>query len=306
MSRVHKHYMMKQHYILFFTGIIFLTLLLSACNLYNPAEPVPAYIHIDKIDVTTTPEQGTNSSNITDAWIYIDEQLVGCFELPATVPVLYEGSHKLSISAGIKVNGIAATRGPYPFYDRFVQSIDLTRGSISTVTPVVKYSSNLNWDPSKIWQENFEQSGIAIDSSPSGSDTNMIHRKIVSGTDPLIFEGLGSGVVFLDQTRSFFECISSTSFILPRGDSPVFLEFDYKCNYQFVIGLFAHGSGVSVKHKVLNINPSENWNKIYVYLSPEVSASGNASDFTILFGMLNSTGASAPYLAIDNIKLIHY
>jgi hypothetical protein len=306
MNRVHKHYTMKKNYILFFTGILLICFLISACNLYNPAEPVPSYIHIDKIELTTTPEQGTNSSKITDAWVYIDEQLVGCFEIPATIPVLYAGSHKLSISAGIKINGISATRGPYPFYERYVQNVDLTRGSITNVSPVVKYVSNLNWDPTSIWQENFENSGIAIDSSPSGSDTNMIHYKITAGTDPLVFEGLGSGVAYLDQSKTLFECVSSSSFILPRGDSPVFLELNYRCNYQFVVGLFAHSSGSTDKLKVINVNASENWNKIYVYLSPEIDASPGASYYTLLFGMLNSTGAVAPYMALDNIKLIHY
>jgi hypothetical protein len=297
---------MRHQYKRFFTGILFTCFLLSACNLYNPAEPIPSYIKIDKIDLTTTPDQGTNSSKITDAWVYIDEQLVGCFELPATIPILSDGTHKLSINAGIKINGIAATRGPYPFYERYEETIELKRGTISVVTPVVKYMSNLDWNPTKIWQENFENTGIAIDSSPSGSDTNMIHYRVTSGTDPLVFEGQGSGVAYLDQTKTFFECISSTSFILPRGDSPVFLELNYKCNYSFVVGLFAHSSASSVKHKVINVNPSETWNKIYIYMSPEINASGSATDFTIFFGMLNGTNAPAPYLALDNIKLVHY
>jgi hypothetical protein len=298
--------MMKKNYFLFFTGVLFVSLILSACNLYNPAEPVPSYIRIEKIDLTTTAEQGSNSSKITDAWIYIDEQLVGCFELPVTVPVLYDGSHKLSVSAGIKINGISATRGPYPFYDRYVTTVELTRGNILTVNPVVKYVSTLNWDPSKIWQENFESTGIAIDTSPSGTDTSLIHYKISGGSDPLVFEGLGSGIAYLDASKTLFECISSTSFILPRGDAPVFLELNYRCNNQFVVGIFAHSSASTGKHKVLNINPSETWNKIYIYITPEISNSGSATDFTVFIGMFNSTGASSAYLNIDNIKLIHH
>jgi hypothetical protein len=298
--------MMRHNYFLFFSGLLFISTIFSACNLYNPAEPVPSYIHIEKIDLTTTAEQGSNSQKITDAWVYIDEQLIGCFELPANIPVLYEGSHQLSVKAGIKINGISATRGPYPFYERFLQTVSLTRGSTLSVSPIVTYVSNLNWDNAIIWQENFEESGITIAPSPSPTDTNMVHYTISGGTDPLVYQGLGSGVVHLDNNRTLFECVSSTSYVLPKGDSPVFLELNYKCNNTFVVGLFAHASSGSTKSKVLNINPSETWNKIYIYLSPVIAESGNATDFSVFIGMFKDSGVDAPYLAIDNIKLIHY
>jgi hypothetical protein len=308
MKKGHDIIIMKQYYTLFLSGLIYLSVLFSGCNLYNPAEPVPSYIHIEKISVTTTSEQGSNSSNITDAWIYIDEKLIGCFELPATIPVLYEGTHQVSIKAGIKINGIAATRGPYPFYERFTQSVSLTRGSITDISPAVTYTDDLNWDPTVIWQENFENSGgITIDPSPTPHDTNLVQYTIPPGTDPsLVFEGTGSGLVYVTPDKPLFECISSTSYFLPRGDSPVFLELNYKCNYTFVIGLFAHSSNGTVKNKVLNINSSTDWKKIYIYLSPVIASSGNASDFSIFLGMLNNTNTSGAYLAIDNIKVVHY
>lgn len=295
---------MKQHYILFFSKLLFFSILFSGCNLYNPAEPVPSYIHIDKIDLVTTEIQGSNSSKITDAWVYIDEKLIGCFELPATIPVLYEGNHQVAIKAGIKVNGIAATRAPYPFYERFVQSTDLTRGSISTIKPIVTYVSNLNWDNAVIWQENFE-SGISVTASPFGTDTLM--KRITTSENPLlVFEGNAAGVAYINSTKTIFECVSSNSYILPRGDSPSFLELNYKCNYLFVVGLVAHGPSGSIRYKVLNINPSLNWNKIYIYLNPIISSSGASTDFSVFMGMLNNTGSNDAYLAIDNLKLVHY
>jgi len=49
-------------------------LLLYSCN---KEEPIPAYIHIDKIDLKTNYSiQGSNSHKIIDAWIYVDDQLL--------------------------------------------------------------------------------------------------------------------------------------------------------------------------------------------------------------------------------------
>ncbi len=143
---IFKNSSLKHNYTIFiFSGFIFA--LLGACELYNPTEPIPAYIHIDKIGLTTSADgsQGSNSSKITDAWVYIDERLIGCFELPVTFPVLYEGSHQLKIRAGIKVNGIAATRAPYPFYEAYTQSVDLQKGTKITVSPTVKYRTNMTF-----------------------------------------------------------------------------------------------------------------------------------------------------------------
>jgi hypothetical protein len=299
--------MMKHNYFLFLTGILLLCGLLGSCNLYNPAEPVPSYIRIQKIDLTTDPAiEGTNSHKITDAWVYIDGKLIGTYELPVLLPVLAEGTHELLIKAGIKVNGISATRAPYPFYNSYKQSITLTAGAITSVSPTVTYVSGLDW--TEIWMEDFENPAVmTLDTSATGTDTNMFHRMIADGTtSPEVFEGNGSGIAYIDSDNSKFEYMSSISYFLPRGDSPVFLEFNYRSNYDFVVGVFAHGSSGTFQTKVINVHGTLAWNKIYVYLSPTITASGTATDYTIFFGMLNTTESNGLYLALDNIKLIHY
>src|ERR1035437_8225163 len=114
---------------------------ISSCSLFNPGNPIPAYIHIDKIGVKVNSDgsQGSRSNKISDAWVYIDEQLIGCFELPATFPVLYEGKHEIKIRPGIKVNGIAATRTPYPFYTIYDSIIHLQKGVRTYLNPIVTY-----------------------------------------------------------------------------------------------------------------------------------------------------------------------
>jgi hypothetical protein len=297
--------MMKQNY--FFFPAIALCILISSCNLINPAEPTPAFIHIDAITLITDPTvQGSNSSRITDAWVYIDNQLQGCYELPATFPVLAEGTHTVMIKAGIKVNGISATRAPYPFYEEYDEVVSLTKGSTLTLKPVVKYVSNIDWTSAEIWKEDFEGSGMKIDSLAT-SKVKMTHYSSTSSNDPLVFEGIKSGVAYVDIAHPLFEGVSSEPFILPHGDSPVFLELDYKCNHDFVVGIFAHVSGgTSSKARVINVRASETWNKIYVYMSPTVNAYGQANAYSVFFGLNNDLSVNGLYLALDNIKLVHY
>jgi len=51
---------------------------LSSCNVINPEEKIPAYINIAAINLETDEAtQGAATKNISDAWIYIDDQFIG-------------------------------------------------------------------------------------------------------------------------------------------------------------------------------------------------------------------------------------
>ncbi|MGQ0828440.1 MAG: hypothetical protein ACT4ON_08595 [Bacteroidota bacterium] len=290
---------MKHTYTFFILLVLFASIILSSCEIYNPSEPIPAYIHIDKIDLATSSDgsQGTNSHKITDAWVYIDEKLVGCFELPVTFPLLYEGTHLLMIKAGIKVNGIAATRSPYPFYDSYTQPIDLQKGATINLTPTVKYVNTMNF----AFMENFENVGMTIDTTPNSLAT---FQKITSPPE-YVFEGSNSSISYLDATRNFFECATINKYILPKGGSDVFLEFNYKCDYHFTVSVIAFGTAGSAQLAALSFNPSADWNKAYVYLTPTVSGVYTAIDYKIVWGTIYN-GTDSVKVLLDNIKLLHF
>lgn len=276
-------------------------LIISSCELYNPAEPIPAYIHIETISLNTLiSTEGSNSHKITDAWVYVDEKLIGCFELPATFPILYEGSHQIKIRAGIKVNGIAATRSPYPFYTIFDTTVNnLEKGKTLILNPSVRYRSNMTFS----FMEDFENTGTIISKSPSSGVDTIIQR--LDAPNPNVFEGNGSGIAYLDNSHIFFEGVSSTSYVLPKSGSDVFLEFNYKCNHEFVVGTFAHSTSGTSQDAALTFNPSANWNKAYVYLTTVISGNSNATDFNIFFGMINNNASDSLVLLLDNIKLVY-
>lgn len=280
-----------------FLCCILMTFFFGACQKFNPKEPIPSYIHIEKISLKTDiSKQGTSSSKISDAWVYIDEKLIGCFELPATFPVLYEGTHEIKVRAGIKVNGIAASRAPYPFYEIFVQKVQLKRNERLNLNPVVSYVSFAKFD----FMENFDGPGIILAPGPAGTADTM--RQTFD--KKLVFEGTGSGITRLNKNKANFQCISNTSYILPKGGSHVYLEFNYKCNHDFNVGIYAHTTANTSVIPVMGINPSENWNKMYVYLTPSVSGASNATDFNIYFSMFNDNAEDLELL-IDNLKLVY-
>jgi len=269
----------------------------SSCEVFNPAEQIPSYIHIDKISLTTTSDQGSNSSKITDAWVYVDDQLIGAFELPVTLPVLNSGKHNVVIKPGIKVDGIAATRAVYPFYQPYSASINLIPDSVITINPTLTYNSYTVFE----WKEAFEDGGISI-AKTLFSDTTIGKTSDTSK----VFEGSYSGVVHLDATHDFFQGLSLGSFILPTGDSPVFLELNYKTNATIRVGLYANSTSSVMKLDVLYINKSDKWNKIYINLNSAIARATNSpDDFQVCIEVQKDSDVSSAEILFDNIKLVH-
>ena len=78
---------------------------LGSCNKFKGDQTIPAYIRIDSIYVYTDYEnQGAPTSNITDAWVYINNEAIGAYELPAVFPVLAKGLTEVRVDEGAKVS----------------------------------------------------------------------------------------------------------------------------------------------------------------------------------------------------------
>ena len=54
----------------------------------------PSYIKINDIELNSS-----STEKITDAWVYIENQLQGVYELPAKFPVLETGNKEIRIRA---------------------------------------------------------------------------------------------------------------------------------------------------------------------------------------------------------------
>jgi len=286
-----------------FLGIIssfFFVVLLSSCDKFDSDQEIPAYIQIDTIVLVDNPalSEGSLSNNITDAWVFINDQLLGAYEMPATFPVLNEGVVKVTIMAGIKLNGIAATRVAYPFYKQIVlNNVKLAPDSITKLNISTSYIDDTEF----AWIEAFEFSNISLDTT---AKSNVGIHETAPGS-PLTFEGLHSGMVTLLSDEDLFECATYNAYELPQLGHPVFLELNYKTSNVLTIGIFEQTSSQIIQTPIININTSETWKKIYVNLTPIVSGSTEALDFKIFLGALIDEGLDESQIFLDNLKLIY-
>ena len=269
----------------------------NSCEKFTGDQTIPAYIKIDSIYFSTTLGQGTAMHKFTDAWVYVDNELVGTFELPVVLPVLKRGQHTILIQAGIKMNGIASTRVPYPFTKSYTVSTRLTEDSTTIVVPRVTYYESVVFK----WLEDFELGGISMEKT-SKSDTVM-EKTNKTGE---VCEGVFSGVVHLTDSASLFECATIKAFTLPKTGGSVFLELNYKVNNPVTVGLIGTAISQTLQEPVVVLNPNTKWNKIYINLTPTIGDMSTCYEYKVFIGALKEADVSKPEMFFDNIKLIHF
>lgn len=276
----------------------------NSCNKFEGEQTIPAYLQIDTITLTTDYfVEGENTHNITDAWVYVNNDLVGCFELPATFPVLARGKNKLEIRAGIKLNGIGNTRVPYSFYESYiVEDFEFFEDSIIKISPSVSY-----YETDLIefaWLEDFEGSSISLEAT-SNSDTIIRQTSPANNPEALISEySAYSGEITLDKDHDVFVLASFMAYELPALGVPSLLEINYKCTEPFGVGMFGIYSNQIVDIPLVGVNKTDVWKKIYINLGPNVQDYNDATNFKIYFeGSLGDATTAKFYF--DNIKLIY-
>jgi hypothetical protein len=281
-----------------------------SCSKENFKAEIPSYLKINAIDLETDSFDGSDSQKITDAWVTMDGIFLGAFEIPCTIPILAEGEHEFAISAGIKANGISATRIRYPFYsicnlfynnatEQILEGkVNLYRDSTVTVSATTTYTDNTNF----LFIESFEDAGIIVEPS-SESDTTLQKTNI----DSLVFEGYGSGLVELDSVNDFFELINSEFVTLNSIYNDNMLELNYKSDHSFKVGIAVKSTetGEINRFEALHIDSSSVWNKIYVHMTNQVNLGTTSDEFGVFIGMKKRANVETATFYFDNIKWLH-
>ena len=189
-----------------------------------------------------------------------------------------------------------ASRDIYPFYESYDTTLNFISDSILSLVPTTKYKQNLNF-----YSEDFDGLGNNFDISIN-SDTNFISP---FPTDSVYGKISNVGKVILQNPFLNFEATTFEIDDFPSGGSPVYIELDYKNNSTFIIGAYVNFSQSVIKKSIIAINPSEDWNKIYVNLTPTINESIGAQSLKVFISMLRPESMNSAELSIDNFKIIY-
>ncbi len=273
------------------------------CNIINPIEPTPTYVHIDSFQFHDTPlvRTATLSHSITSVWVYYDNNPVGVFDLPATFPVITDGTSKgkLELYPGVSVNGLNNINDIYPFYspDTSFQLVP-NGGKVVTCNPKTFFYTKTK--PYIISQfETSVPSGFGL---AGGNIPLTIVDAASSGS--LVFEGTGSGSIFLGAVGDS-SVDSSQKFTIPSGTE--YIEFNYKSDLQFYVGLQSNLTSTfnSGAYYLAGINPSDHWQKFYLNISQFITSyTGATYNFYIKTSL--PSGQASGRLLLDNIQLVTF
>lgn len=286
---------------------VFFCLLISACDIINPDEPIPAYIHIEAFEKNTNEDdEGSNSHAIVDAWVFIGSDLLGNYSLPATFPVLQEGVQDLIIFPGINDNGIGATPTLHDLYQRYDVQVDLDPNITDTIRPVTSYVSSAKFT----FLEDFNDNNQQFNERIGGDSTATIQV-----TTDNAFEA-GSGRIVLTKDRPTIEVGSPRFSVFPQVNLSTYVELDFQTEVDVAMYIRAFNAFDEVIYtdQLLHIAAaSEDWKKIYFNFGDSFNIMQilDPSSYQIVFlSRLPSEDGEfivdRAEIMIDNIKFVHF
>jgi len=274
-------------------GLFILLAILSCgigCNIINPSEQVPTYIHIDSFQMT-----GGASHDIQCVWVYYNNNPVGSFDLPCTIPVITSGtSGTLQLAPGILVNGRNERPLAYPFYKLHTEELTTQPGKVITINPITSYFDSVRFTTIS----DFE-SGITKFAKWGGT-TDLV----AVTADSLTYEGNGSGAIFLNSAADSSIDSTAAPFVVRQGAA--FIEFDYKTTTPFAMGMQANLGTLytsSITY-LAGILPNNRWQKFYLNVTGFVT--NYPADNYNLYIKAALQEQTSGVLLIDNIKLVTF
>ena len=291
----------------------------TSCNKFKGDVEVPAYVHLDRIDIVPQAQNAPSVeagfyTHIVDAvqlicWFEGDEAEtnLGVYQLPFTVPVLRQGTAKyFRVVPVVKQNGIAGSRIAYPYYQTI--KLDNIRLAADSVTHLGRHdSARRQW----YLQGNYftrDKLGILCEDyfEPTSFSTHFDTSVTWVRNDP---ENACTG-----QGYALFappDSLTVASFAINTLFSPVatkilYLEMDYKTDldlYVIMLGHTVSSSGTASTKSVMTLYPNNSWQKIYINLGRTWSQFNYNTPIQIFFQTANPDHKEGRVM-LDNVKII--
>jgi hypothetical protein len=256
-----------------------------SCSNLQPVEIVPTYIHIDSFHFA--PASGVSglpaTSSITNIKVYYNNNPIGSFDLPATIPVLASGIGTLSIAPGIIVDGLNDLTGPYPFYRADTFTFNAQPRKIISYTPSTSYYA-------------------AVKSHMVSDFTSLTGFGLYAGQAGMTIDS-GAGLIQLNAIGDT-SLDSSSRFSIPSGAA--YIEFDYKCSIPFSVGMQSNLGGIVYQRTFLaGAYAINHWQKMYMDVTDFVGQYPGDSYHVFIRAVLDGE-QSGGKVWIDNICLVSF
>lgn len=277
-----------------------LFILVSSCVKNNPD---PSWLEVNEwqlnSNIALSGLEGELTESITNAQVYIDDELIGIFEVPFRIPILKSGAVNVKVYPVVINNGISATKKLYPFLERYEIDAELVQNEDLVINPVTTYKSFTNF-----WVEDFEDINNSIENDETSLATIQLSNENLNS-----FNGNFYGKVVLNEVDSTWVANTTDQLAIPKNDE-CYLEIDYYVTNDLYTGLLFVSPSVIANNVNVRLNGQspENavWKKIYIELKELISSSPNNTQFLQTFTAFLDEGKTEGLICIDNIKVLWY
>jgi hypothetical protein len=283
--------------LLFFLSFSFI---LSSCIKNNPD---PVWLEVHEWTLESNPDlstlEGELTHNFTEAWVYVDDKIIGVFEVPFRIPIIKTGTANIKLYPAVKNNGISATKKIYPFVVPYEVDVVFEDNGEVILNPITRYKSNCQFD---IFD--FESPTTGFD-----DDINSLANMTI-GNDPLISQWGNYGQINLTTSDSIYVGYTHDYRNYYQGQE-VYLEVNYYNTNSLITGVLATSSTQgTVNNQNIQLNPQDpstvKWKKIYIDLKEIISNSPSGAQFRQSFQAGLDASDTEGFIMIDNIKIVHY
>jgi hypothetical protein len=280
-------------YILFFSFIIGV---FGGCDDFRNPDQIPAFLFIDYPTKTPGVGEGASSHNITEAYLYINDEFLGAYTPGRSYPVLNTGRTKITIFFGIRMNNLDDMPNIYNIYGRYEVMMDFEPGRTDTIRPDARYAPAANF----VYVEDFEGPHIYtvdLDNDPATS------LRLVAGGPA---EGGQCGMLTVTEANPVTEVGTEQQYLISTIGNPVFMEIDYRGNTDLYIGLIGYDNlNPPLPFYKIHLFPRDEWRKVYIELTEEIIQLRRQNYRFTLMAIYNPTlNITEQQVFVDNIKLI--
>ena len=281
--------------------IFSVVVLITSCVKNNPD---PSWIEVNEwqlnSNISLSGLEGELTEKITNARVYVNDELLGIFEVPFRIPVLQSGDVNIKVYPVVINNGISSTKKVYPFLNYYEVNTELIQNETFVINPVTTYKSNTNF-----WVEDFEDVNNSIENDPN---TSLAYLQL-SNQNLNPNNGNFYGKVVLNETDSLWVAYTTDQLPIPKGVD-CYLEIDYYVTSDLYTGLIFVSPSGTQNNVNIRLNAQDNstveWKKIYIELNELIYSSPNNSAFLQSFSANFNNENTEGLIFLDNIKVLWF